>query len=91
MSEGTDGRRPGEDPPTAAGRGLPPIGRRAAILLAIDLIVFVVAALVLGRERLDALIALAVGSLFALAVTLRARGSASREPRSTPPDEENRS
>ena len=83
MSEGTDRRRPGEDPPTAAGRGLPPIGRRAAIFLAIDLIVLVVAALVLGRERLDAMIALAVGSLFALAVTLRARGQ--REPR-TPID-----
>ena len=71
MSEATDGGR------------LPPIGRRAMILLAIDLFVLVVAALVLGRERLDAMIALAVGSIFALAVTLRARGQ--RDPR-TPID-----
>ena len=50
-----------------------------------------VAALALGRERLDALIALAVGTVFALAVVLRARGQPrSSEPRSTPPDEEDR-
>ncbi len=56
------------------GGRLPPIGRRATILLAIDLVVLVVAAIVLGKERLDAMIALAVGSIFALAITLRARG-----------------
>jgi hypothetical protein len=67
MSEATQGGR------------LPPIGRRAVIFLAIDLFVLVVAALILGRERLDAMIALAAGSIFALAVTLRARGQ--RHPR----------
>jgi hypothetical protein len=85
MSEATGGgRQPGEDPsPAAAGDRLPPIGRRAVIFLAVDLVVLVVAAVILGRERLDAMIALAVGSVFALAVVLRATGN--RDPR-TPID-----
>ena len=61
--------------PPRAGYRDQPIRRWAVIFLAIDFIVLGVAALALGGERLDALIALAVGAVFALAVVLRARGT----------------